>query len=290
MVATVLTAIFQGSVSVLIYTRPSDFLGHLKSYVREEDGVVILKLAGGLCILIFCLEWVVLTLAFFLNYYAYVERRGVNGNNVSYGVKSGKVQDEEDLKSWPWPFQGLFLVELMAAQVQMQPQVQVVNAASSGGAPFVTSLYVGDLDANVTDSQLYDLFSQMGDVLSVRVCRDLTSRRSLGYGYVNYGNPQDAERALIELNFTPLNGKPIRIMYSHRDPSVRRSGAGNIFIKNLDKEIDHKALHDTFSSFGSILSCKVATDSSGQSLGYGFVQYASEESAQKAIEKLNACY
>ncbi|PIN20398.1 hypothetical protein CDL12_06920 [Handroanthus impetiginosus] len=104
MVATVLTAIFQGSVSVLIFTRPSDFLSNLKSYVREEDGVVILKLAGGLCILIFCLEWVVLTLAFFLNYYAYVERRGNIGNN-SYGMRSGKVQDEEVLKSWPWPFQ-----------------------------------------------------------------------------------------------------------------------------------------------------------------------------------------
>ncbi|KAG6417499.1 hypothetical protein SASPL_119680 [Salvia splendens] len=176
----------------------------------------------------------------------------------------------------------------MAAQVQMQSQVPVVNAAAaSGGAPFVTSLYVGDLEVNVTDSQLYNLFSNMGDVVSVRVCRDLTSRRSLGYGYVNFGNSQDTERALMELNFTPLNGKPIRVMYSHRDPSVRRSGNGNIFIKNLDKDIDHKALHETFSSFGSILSCKVATNSSGQSLGYGFVQYATEESAQKAIEKLN---
>ncbi|GMP48458.1 hypothetical protein CsSME_00015800 [Camellia sinensis var. sinensis] len=169
------------------------------------------------------------------------------------------------------------------AQVQVQPQ-----APNAAGNQFVTtSLYVGDLEVNVTDSQLYDLFNQLGQVVSVRVCRDLTTRRSLGYGYVNYANPQDALRAMDTLNFTPLNGKPIRIMYSHRDPSTRKSGAGNIFIKNLDKAIDHKGLHDTFSSFGNILSCKVATDSSGQSKGYGFVQYDSEDAAQKAIEQLN---
>lgn len=42
-----------------------------------------------------------------------------------------------------------------------------------------------------------------------------------------------AARAIQELNYIPLYGKPIRVMYSHRDPSVRRSGAGNIFIKVL---------------------------------------------------------
>ncbi|KAK4340217.1 hypothetical protein RND71_041679 [Anisodus tanguticus] len=170
---------------------------------------------------------------------------------------------------------------LNEVQVQQQPQ-QGGNANQ-----FVTSLYVGDLDVNVTDSQLYDLFNQLGQVVSVRVCRDLTSQRSLGYGYVNYGNPQDAARALEVLNFTPLNGRPIRIMYSNRDPTIRRSGTANIFIKNLDKAIDHKALHDTFSAFGNILSCKVAVDSSGQSKGYGFVQYDGEDAAQKAIEQLN---
>ncbi|XP_059647817.1 polyadenylate-binding protein 8-like [Cornus florida] len=168
---------------------------------------------------------------------------------------------------------------------QIQVQSQPMNAA--GNQLVTTSLYVGDLELNVTDSQLYDVFNQLGQVVSVRVCRDLTSHQSLGYGYVNYGNPQDAARALEMLNFTPINGKSIRIMYSHRDPSIRKSGAGNIFIKNLDKAIDHKALHDTFSAFGNILSCKVATDSSGQSKGYGFVQYDSEEGAQKAIEQLN---
>ncbi|MCD7470809.1 Polyadenylate-binding protein 8 [Datura stramonium] len=193
------------------------------------------------------------------------------------------------------------------AQIQVQHQTPVTGGngvaaaavVAAGGAAAVaapggvsnqftsTSLYVGDLDFNVTDSQLYDLFNQVGQVVSVRVCRDLSTRRSLGYGYVNYSNPQDAARAMEMLNFTPVNGKSIRVMYSHRDPTLRKSGSANIFIKNLDKSIDNKALHDTFSSFGNILSCKIATDSNGQSKGYGFVQFDNEESAQGAIDKLN---
>ncbi|KAB2023476.1 hypothetical protein ES319_D06G021400v1 [Gossypium barbadense] len=175
-------------------------------------------------------------------------------------------------------------------EVQRQPAISVPNAVApqTGGVQFIpTSLYVGDLDVTVTDEQLFQLFGQVARVASVRICRDLATGRSLGYGYVNYSNPRDAARALDLLNFTPLNNKPIRIMYSQRDPSLRKSGTANIFIKNLDKSIDHKALHDTFSAFGNILSCKISTDGFGQSKGYGFVQFDSEESAQNAIDKLN---
>ncbi|OMO74656.1 hypothetical protein COLO4_26551 [Corchorus olitorius] len=178
------------------------------------------------------------------------------------------------------------------AQIQVQQQAPVSGpngvAPGPGGAQFMpTSLYVGDLDFTVTDEQLYELFSQVAQVVSVRVCRDVATGRSLGYGYVNYHSPREAARALDLLNFTPLNNKPIRIMYSQRDPSLRKSGTANIFIKNLDKSIDQKALHDTFYSFGNIMSCKIATDGLGQSKGYGFVQFDSEEAAQNAIDKLN---
>lgn len=74
----------------------------------------------------------------------------------------------------------------------------------------------------------------------------------------NFRDVFPAERALDTMNFDVIKGKPVRIMWSQRDPSLRKSGVGNIFIKNLDKSIDNKALYDTFSAFGNILSCKVS--------------------------------
>eukprot|EP00889_Picochlorum_renovo_P001165 jgi/Picre1/28195/NNA_003601.t1 len=143
-------------------------------------------------------------------------------------------------------------------QESEQPAAGQPAAKQDGNQPN-SSLYVGDLDRDVIESQLFEAFSAVRvrvlvcelitrdwTVASIRVCRDAVTRRSLGYAYVNFNatlDPTAAERALEALNYSPLNGRPMRIMWSHRDPAQRKSGVGNIFIKNLDKSIDNKALH-----------------------------------------------
>ena len=82
-------------------------------------------------------------------------------------------------------------------------------------------------------------------------------------------------------------GKPIKVNKSAGD---RRDEVGaNLFIGNLDPDIDEKLLYDTFSAFGVVINTpKIMRDpDTGVSKGFGFVAFDAFEASDAAIEAMN---
>ncbi|QHN78565.1 DEAD-box ATP-dependent RNA helicase [Arachis hypogaea] len=82
--------------------------------------------------------------------------------------------------------------------------------------------------------------------------------RSGGGGFIDRSKVRillcDNDSKSSEENHSLLHGKVIRVMWSRRDPDVRKNGRGNVFVKNLAESIDNAGLHDLFQKFGNILS------------------------------------
>lgn len=149
------------------------------------------------------------------------------------------------------------------------------------------SLFVNDLDPAVTENELFQTFRSAGSVTSVKVVRDNVTRESLGRGYVNFMSHGDAVNALENLNYAPLHGKAIRLMWAERDASKRANPEANVYIKGLPEDASMEELHSSCSEFGNVVSVKISTDGQGKSRGFGYVQFASSEEANKCISELN---
>ena len=74
-------------------------------------------------------------------------------------------------------------------------------------------------------------------------------------------------------------------------PNDIKDVPGKIIVKNLDNNMNEKALYDVFLEFGDILSCEIIRDAiSEESQGFGFVHFKIEESALTAVQKRNGTF
>jgi RNA recognition motif-containing protein len=71
------------------------------------------------------------------------------------------------------------------------------------------NIYVGNLSSDVSDSDLEKAFSKFGKVSSAKVIRDMFSRESRGFGFVEMPGNTEAASAIEKLNASELKGKNI---------------------------------------------------------------------------------
>lgn len=147
------------------------------------------------------------------------------------------------------------------------------------------------MDDKVTETLLWELFVQAGPVVNVHMPKDRVTQTHQGYGFVEFLSEEDADYAIKIMNMIKLYGKPIRVNKASAHQKNLDVGA-NIFIGNLDPEVDEKLLYDTFSAFGVILQTpKIMRDpETGNSKGFAFINFASFEASDAAMDAMNGQY
>lgn len=72
-------------------------------------------------------------------------------------------------------------------------------------------LYVGNLPWAIDDQKLNDIFSEFGNVESANVISDRQSGRSKGFGFVEFGNDEEAKKAMESMDGKEVEGRPLKV-------------------------------------------------------------------------------
>lgn len=191
------------------------------------------------------------------------------------------------------------------------------NTPASGGGqvrraapePNKRALYVGGLDARVTEDVLKQIFETTGHVVSVKIIPDKNvsatipqslqnadlekqfQGKGLNYGFVEYDDPGAAERAMSTLNGRRVHNSEIRVNWAYQSNSNNKEDTSNhfhIFVGDLSNEVNDDILLKAFSVFGSVSEARVMWDmKTGRSRGYGFVAFRERPDAEKALSSMD---
>jgi splicing factor 3B subunit 4 len=147
---------------------------------------------------------------------------------------------------------------------------------------------VGNLEPQVNEELLWEIFVQAGPVVNVYMPKDRVTNSHQGYAFVEFRGKEDAEYAIKILNMVQLYGVSLKVNKSSQDKKSADVGA-NLFVGNLDPEVEEKSLYDTFSAFGLVIRTPIVMRDPETSLsrGFGFVSFDNFESSDAAIEAMN---
>ncbi|XP_021499483.2 ELAV-like protein 3 isoform X2 [Meriones unguiculatus] len=149
-----------------------------------------------------------------------------------------------------------------------------------------TNLIVNYLPQNMTQDEFKSLFGSIGDIESCKLVRDKITGQSLGYGFVNYSDPNDADKAINTLNGLKLQTKTIKVSYAR--PSSASIRDANLYVSGLPKTMSQKEMEQLFSQYGRIITSRILLDqATGVSRGVGFIRFDKRIEAEEAIKGLN---
>ncbi|KAM4677150.1 ELAV-like protein 3 isoform 3-T3 [Discoglossus pictus] len=193
------------------------------------------------------------------------------------------------------------IISTMETQASNGPgSAGILNGTNGAADDSKTNLIVNYLPQNMTQEEFKSLFGSIGDIESCKLVRDKITDvttlgtytplappgQSLGYGFVNYVDPNDADKAINTLNGLKLQTKTIKVSYAR--PSSASIRDANLYVSSLPKTMNQKEMEQLFSQYGRIITSRILVDQvTGVSRGVGFIRFDKRIEAEEAIKGLN---
>mmetsp|Transcript_4587 Transcript_4587/g.10176 ORF Transcript_4587/g.10176 Transcript_4587/m.10176 type:complete len:486 (-) Transcript_4587:282-1739(-) len=169
--------------------------------------------------------------------------------------------------------------------------------ADGGAATQNCRVYVGNLSWSTGWRDLKDHMKACGDVLRADVMQTHDGR-SKGCGIVEYSSPEEAARAVEELNNSELSGRQIFVREDREQTTGGGGGGGGgggsnedgqskrVYVGNLSWDVAWQDLKDHMRTVGDVAYSEVMTDHDGRSKGCGIVEFTTAAGAKEAIAQL----
>lgn len=152
-------------------------------------------------------------------------------------------------------------------------------------------LFVANISWNVSEEDVYHLFTGIGPVASLKLPIHRPSGRHRGYGFVEMENELDAQRVVDELNGMQLDNRPLAVNFQDEKRAHKNQASGSpepnrkIFVRSIAPTVTEEALVELFNQHGTVESLKIPVDRyTGEQRTYGFAEMSTVEEATRVID------
>jgi len=151
------------------------------------------------------------------------------------------------------------------------------------------NIYIKGIPKTTTPREVYEYFSQFGDIFSCKVAEDDYGNH-YGYGYITFYSHEDAETAIAQSQGKTIFGSN-NVEISHfqkRNERMINNSENNkdkIYINNLPEKYEISELNSLCKEFGKVETCNIYLDKIGKN--FGIVKFSNESEAQEAKAKLD---
>ena len=167
-------------------------------------------------------------------------------------------------------------------------------------------VFVGNMPFEIEDGELNDMVKERlgdkaGTFKGVKIPKDRNTGRSRGFGYIDFGEKEDAVAAVEMLAGMTASGRDFKIDLSvprgerperpERPKRERKDSENSVFIGNLDFSVTQdevQAMCADILGNDSAGKVRIAVDRDTQRpRGFGHIDFESKEEAERAVEQLH---